>query len=306
MNQYKTLFEQQSYQDALDYYQATLAHFDLPVWDYVILTASNEAQAEGYKAQISYRQQKGQLPSATHFAVIPDLNGQRIGSGGATLSAIRYVHQHAGTFASKRILCIHSGGDSKRVPQYSACGKLFSPVPRQLPDGRRSTLFDEFMIGMSTVVSRISEGMLVCSGDVLLLFNALQIDFYGAGAAALSIKEKVETGKNHGVYLRDASGNVGRFLHKQTIETLTQAGAVDNRGNVDIDTGAVILRSDVLTDLYKLINTDEAYRRFVNERARLSFYADFLYPLASESNRIKEKLNGLSPVQYRIQNGFAA
>ncbi|HJA35705.1 MAG TPA: IS3 family transposase, partial [Firmicutes bacterium] len=23
-------------------------------------------------------------------------------------------------------------------------------------------------------------------------------------------------------------------------------------------------------------------------------------------NRIKEKLNGLSPVQYRIQNGFAA
>ena len=192
------------------------------------------------------------------------------------------------------------------MPQYSACGKLFSPVPRQLPDGRRSTLFDEFMIGMSTVVSRISEGMLVCSGDVLLLFNALQIDFYGAGAAALSIKEKVETGKNHGVYLRDASGNVGRFLHKQTIETLTQAGAVDNRSNVDIDTGAVILRSDVLTDLYKLINTDEAYRRFVNERARLSFYADFLYPLASESNRIKEKLNGLSPVQYRIQNGFAA
>lgn len=110
MNQYKTLFEQQSYQDALDYYQATLAHFDLPVWDYVILTASNEAQAEGYEAQISYRQQKGQLPSATHLAVIPDLNGQRIGSGGATLSAIRYVHQHAGTFASKRILCIHSGG----------------------------------------------------------------------------------------------------------------------------------------------------------------------------------------------------
>lgn len=283
MNQYKTLFEQQSYQDALDYYLSALTHPDLPVWDYVILTASNEAQTEGYKAQISYRQQKGQLPSATHFAVIPDLNGQRIGSGGATLSAIRYVHQHAGTFSSKRILCIHSGGDSKRVPQYSACGKLFSPVPRQLPDGRRSTLFDEFMIGMSTVANRISEGMLVCSGDVLLLFNALQIDFYGAGAAALSIKEKVETGKNHGVYLRDASGNVGRFLHKQTIETLTQAGAVDNRGNVDIDTGAVVLRSDVLTDLYKLINTDEAYRRFVNERARLSFYADFLYPLASES-----------------------
>lgn len=283
MSQYKTLFEQQSYHDTLEFYLSTLTRPNLPVWDYVILTASNAAQAEGYEEQMRHRQQQGQLPSGTHFAVIPDLNGQRIGSGGATLTAIRYVHQHAGTFEGKRILCIHSGGDSKRVPQYSACGKLFSPVPRLLPDGRRSTLFDEFMIGMSTVATRISEGMLVCSGDVLLLFNALQIDFYGAGAAALSIKENVETGKDHGVFLGDEKGNVGRFLHKQTVETLANFGAVDNRGNVDIDTGAVILRSDVLSDLYSLIDTEETYRKFVNERARLSFYADFLYPLASES-----------------------
>lgn len=74
---------------------------------------------------------------------------------------------------------IHSGGDSKRVPQYSACGKLFSPVPRVLPNGKRSTLFDEFMISMSGVAARMNAGMLVCSGDVLLLFNPLQIDFYG-------------------------------------------------------------------------------------------------------------------------------
>lgn len=72
---------------------------------------------------------------------------------------------------------IHSGGDSKRVPQYSACGKIFSPVPRELPDGRTSTLFDEFMISMAGVAGRLKEGMLVLSGDVLLLFNPLQIDF---------------------------------------------------------------------------------------------------------------------------------
>ena len=105
-------------------------------------------------------------------------------------------------FDGKRILVIHSGGDSKRVPQYSACGKLFSPVPRILPNGRRSTLFDEFMIAMCGVAARMNAGMLVCSGDVLLLFNPLQIDFYGKGAAALSIKEPAEIGKNHGVYRR--------------------------------------------------------------------------------------------------------
>ena len=283
MNKYTTLFEQQSYRDALDYYLGTLENTKLPVWDYVILTASNNAQAKAYEMQIAYRLKNGLLPDRTHYAVIPDLNGQRIGSGGATLSCLKYVAEQNGGFSDRKILVIHSGGDSKRVPQYSACGKLFSPVPRLLPDRRRSTLFDEFMIGMSTVASRISEGMLVCSGDVLLLFNALQIDFYGTGAAALSIKEDAETGKNHGVFLSDTKGNVGSFLHKQSIETLQTLGAVDHRGNVNIDTGAVILRSDVLVDLYKLIDTEEKYHAFVNEKSRLSFYADFLYPLASNS-----------------------
>lgn len=283
MKKYTTLFEQQSYQDALDYYLETLSNEKMSVWDYVILTASNAAQAKAYEVQIEHRLRNKQIPSETHYAAIPDLNGQRVGSGGATLSCVKYVAEREGDFSDKKILVIHSGGDSKRVPQYSACGKLFSPVPRLLPDGRRSTLFDEFMIGMSTVASRISEGMLVCSGDVLLLFNALQIDFYGAGAAALSIKESVETGKNHGVFLSDGKGNVGSFLHKQTVETLNALGAVDSRGNVNIDTGAVILRSDLLADLYKLIDTEEKYHAFVNDRARISFYADFLYPLSSGS-----------------------
>lgn len=144
--------------------------------------------------------------------MLPDPDGKRVGSGGATLNVLRYIREHAAgkqspaavlhsavqgdgaaesrqlasaqpgeaachAFDGKRILVIHSGGDSKRVPQYSACGKLFSPVPRILPNGRRSTLFDEFMIDMCGVAARMNAGMLVCSGDVLLLFNPLQIDF---------------------------------------------------------------------------------------------------------------------------------
>ena len=116
---------------------------------------------------------------------------------------------------------------SKRVPTYSALGKLFSPVPHKLPDGRSSTLFDEFLIVMSSVPGRIREGMLLLSGDVLLLFNPLQIDFSGRGAAAISFKENVETGKNHGVFLNGENNTVRKFLHKQTVETLTQAGAVN-------------------------------------------------------------------------------
>ena len=186
---YKNLFLRQSYLDSYTEYEHSLCQEDYPCWHYILLTASNESQAEAYRQQLAYRQRAGRLPSATHFAVLADPDGKRVGSGGATLQALRYIRQRETSFDGLRILVIHSGGDSKRVPQYSACGKLFSPVPRMLPDGRRSSLFDEFLIGMSGVPARLGAGgMLTLSGDVLLLFNPLQLDFYGTGAAALSIK----------------------------------------------------------------------------------------------------------------------
>ena len=247
-----SLYLSQSYKDAWDDYERSLSA-SIPVWDYVILTASNEHQASSFRLQIEAR--KAFLPKTTTFAVIPDEGGVRVGSGGATLSVLKYLAEQGG-WSGKRILVIHSGGDSKRVPQYSALGKLFSPVPHVLPDGRSSTLFDEFLIAMSAVPGRIREGMLLLSGDVLLLFNPLLIDYSGSGAAVISFKESVNTGKNHGVYLRGEDGNVRSFLHKQDVATLQAIGAVNASGDVDIDTGAIIVGTDVLSSLFSLISTD--------------------------------------------------
>ncbi len=285
----KNLFLRQSCLDSWTDYENSLRKPSFIKWDYLILTASNEEQARTYREQIDYRLKNGLLPASTHYAVLPDPDGKRVGSGGATFNVLKFVAAQEGDrpnpFAGRRILVIHSGGDSKRVPQYSACGKLFSPVPRELPNGFASTLFDEFVIGMSGVPSRIPEGMLVLSGDVLLLFNPLQIDFHYRGAAAISMKEQVETGKDHGVFLNDGTDYVGQFLHKQSEQRLRELGAVNAQGNVDLDTGAVIMDSTLLQALFGLISTDgktdpAKFARFVNEEARISFYGDFLYPLA--------------------------
>ena len=276
-----SLFLSQSYQDCWDDYSRSIKSTSFPGWDYIILTASNERQAEGFREQLEER--KGFLPVHTKFAVIPDRDGKRIGSGGATLSVLKYIYEQEKTFSGLRILVIHSGGDSKRVPQYSSLGKLFSPVPHQLPNGRNATLFDEFLISMSSVPARIREGMVILSGDVLLLFNPLQIDYNGRDAAAISFKEDVETGKNHGVFLGNTNGNVRSFLHKQSVQKLKEVGAVNESNCVDIDTGAVIFSNRILEALYSLVSTEEDYDRYVNETVRLSLYGDFLYPLAEES-----------------------
>ena len=292
MNKYrrlKNLFLRQSYLDAWEDYQRSILKKSFPKWDYIVLTASNEEQGKAFQKQIEYRSEKGVLPDATKFLVIPDPDGKRIGSGGATLHVLRTLSEREGflgDFHGKRILVIHSGGDSKRVPQYSVCGKLFSPVPRELPDGRGSTLFDEFLIGMSGVPSRFKEGMLVLS--VLLLFNPLQIDAQFSGAAAISMKSPAEIGKDHGVFLNDGTDHVKKFLHKQPLDTLLNLGAVNDQGNVDLDTGAVLCDANLVSALFSLISdhgevNEKKYQMFVNEQSRISFYGDFLYPLASDS-----------------------
>ncbi len=282
---FKSLYLSQSYQDAWSDYQRSLHRDSFPVWDHVILTASNEHQAHSFELQIESR--RAFLPAHTQFTVVPDEGGVRVGSGGATLAVLKWLEAHGG-WRGKRVLVIHSGGDSKRVPQYSALGKLFSPVPHELPDGRSSTLFDEFLIAMSAVPGRIREGMLLLSGDVLLLFNPLLIDWSGSGAAVISFKEDVETGKDHGVYLKGNDGNVKAFLHKQSVETLRSVGAVNDMDCVDIDTGAILFGVDVLDSLFSLISTDgvfdkEKYLEKVNDNVRLSLYGDFQYPLATDS-----------------------
>lgn len=293
MKNISSLFLSQAYRDCWDDYNRSLKLKKFPRWDYVILTASNEQQAEGFRKQLEER--KIFLPKHTKFVAIPDRDGQRVGSGGATLEVLKYLRSQEESFEKLRVLVIHSGGDSKRVPQYSALGKLFSPVPHKLPNGRNSTLFDEFMICMSSVPSRIREGMVLLSGDVLLLFNPLQIDYNNVGAAAISFKEHVETGKNHGVYLNGENGNVKCCLQKKSVEVLRSVGAVNDSNCVDIDTGALIFSTEMMESLYSLIAAPEDYDRHVNARTRLSLYADFLYPLAEDSTLedfYKEKPEG--------------
>lgn len=299
----KKSFLQQSYEDNWELYQETLDHKSAtPPWDIFIITASSEEQAAAYRLQIEQRQKQGVLPSETRFMVIPDPEGKRIGSGGATLNALLRAAEEINTdsensFSNQRVIIIHSGGDSKRIPQYSAFGKLFSKVPRELPDGRYSTLFDEFVIALSGLPSRMKEGVMIVSGDVLLLFNHNQIDLGRQGVVGISIKTPAETGSRHGVYLSDDDNRVKRFLHKMPEEVLKEKGAINQQGMVDIDTGLVWLDAEIASKLFNLISDNgliskdnkDKYNKYINEKVRLNFYGDFLIPFTADA-RLEEYL----------------
>ena len=289
----KSLLLQQQYLDSWEEFKLAKESKNYPTWDYIVITASNDFQSKGYLQQIDSR--KEFLPSRSKFLVVPDEKGQRVGSGGATLTVLQRIYEIEKKFNQLRILVIHSGGDSKRTPQYSALGKLFSPVPRVLPDGRSSTLFDEIIIAMSGVAPRIKEGMLLLSGDALLLFNPLKINFALNEAGCITFKEKAEVGQRHGVFVSGDSGFVKKCLQKKSVDILKKEGAIDENGYVDIDTGAIIFSSPILESLYNLIDDKEKYLNVVNSKVRLSLYIDFMYPLGEDSTLedfLKEKPEG--------------
>ena len=276
----KALLLQQQYLDTWNDFKLSKESKIYPAWDYIIITASNNFQAKGYDQQI--QQRIDFLPKRTKFLTITDEKNERIGSGGATLAALKKIIELEKDFKGLRILLIHSGGDSTRTPQYSALGKLFSPIPRVLPDGRSSTLFDEIIISMSSVASRVKEGMVILSGNVLLLFNPLKIDF-SSNIACITFKEKPENAHSHGIILEGKNDYVKKCLQKNNKQILTEIGALDENGFVNINTGILLLSYKFMKALYSLIDSEEKYFKMVNSKVRLNLYVDFLYPLTEES-----------------------
>lgn len=293
MNIAEMPFLRQSYHDAICDYENSVKDAKSAKWDWIVLSASNSVQAEYFNTQIDRRRREMSLPGGTKFAVVPDMEGKRIGSGGATLNIIKRIKENGNVdFTKLKILVLHSGGDSKRIPQYSVCGKLFAPIPRRLPTGKVSTIFDELLVAFSPIPSRIRSGMLTMSGDTVMLFNPVQIDTQFCDAAGLSIKTSITVGKEHGVFVAGNDGIMTDFLHKVSEERLRKDGAVDAYDKVNVDTGCIWFGGEVVNSLWELISRDnmldeELFHQFVNDKVRLSFYADFVSPMAK--NMTEEK-----------------
>ncbi|MEI6149936.1 MAG: L-fucokinase [bacterium] len=224
-------------------------------WDYLIVTASNETQGNAYESQLARLRRTPLLNAFRRVMVVTDLEGRRIGSGGSTLLCLmRVLDQELSALSLDsraegaidqvlrrlRIMIIHAGGDSRRLPAYSPCGKIFIPVPGREDSGTASTLFERILPTFRALPpGRPGTGqVLVTSGDVLLHFDSSQVRLDLPGLVALGAADTPEHAAKHGVFVAH-DHTVLRYLQKPRLDEQHAAGAVSPHGHSILDIGVM-------------------------------------------------------------------
>jgi len=293
-------------------------------WDVVVLTAANEKQAAGYRRELALRHRAvgptgAFFPEIQQSIVIPDPPGRRAGSGGATfavLKALATEHGFGNDVDKLRVLLIHSGGASQRLPAYSPLGKIFAPLPLLRPDGQIATLFDHLYITLAGLPERLGPGMLVVAGDVFLMLDHRHVQPPPNGVTALSMRVDADLGRGHGVFVTDSAGSIQRTLQKVSIEEMQKEGACDAHGRVLIDTGLLFFDPASVSKLTEMsgvpVRSKRASARVgkgIHERHKdlIDLYEDMTAALAGASKKSdytspmrRELFAALHPIDFRV------
>ncbi|XP_042320256.1 fucose-1-phosphate guanylyltransferase, partial [Sceloporus undulatus] len=212
-------------------------------WDTIVITAVDKKQEIAYQQQLSAKLKRKELPLGVDYHVFVDPPGPKIGNGGSTLHVLQCLEEHYGDkWDSLTVLLIHSGGYSQRLPNASALGKIFTALPFGDPVYQmldlKLAMYIDFPIHMSP-------GVLITCADDIELYNIEATEFIRfdrPGFTALAHPSTLTIGMSHGVFVLEPPLQVTekrdleyrfchRFLHKPSIESMYQLGAVYKRHN---------------------------------------------------------------------------
>lgn len=221
--------------------------------------------------------------SGRELFIHADPAGLKLGSGGGTVNVLHAAWRAAQTKASleawletlPKKLILHSGGESRRLPAYASVGKAFMPLPA-IGD-RNTRCFDQILADRQlpgytqTLIEAGSKAVaMVCSGDVWLDFNPLDLPVVQADIAGIGMRVAPEVAQHFGVYFvrkdLDARPNQERpiafFLQKpKPSEIYRHLGRYD----FFVDTGMWLLSAAAAAFLFRRCGWDARKQRFANK-----------------------------------------
>lgn len=260
---------------------------------HLIVTAPNEKIAKVYEQMVDDLKAtscKAYLRNTLVYCVADPI-GVRVGSGGGTLNALDHVDKIIGRnkLVTDKIVIIHSGGDSRRAPLQSVCGKAWASINTA---GQVSSPMALLVHELSLFCSNLPTGgaVVIASSDVLLdiASNSAEVVFPSDAISVVGVKEIPEVAKNHGVLVSThdggESGIAQHYLQKPSIKTMREMGAVRD-SLVYIDTGVVVATGRAFTALVALLDNPATAccttRVIMNSShmhaLRIELYSDMLF-----------------------------
>ncbi|MED6264249.1 hypothetical protein CHARACLAT_012861 [Characodon lateralis] len=266
-------------------------------WDVVAVTAVDGSQRDSYERQIREKIERKELPLGAQYKVFSDPPGCKIGNGGSTLYALQQLNDIYGKALSNlRILLIHAGGFSQRLPSASALGKILMPLPLGDP------IYQMLELKLAMYVdfpSQMKPGLMVTCADDIELYSIPEeerVSFDKPGFTALAHPSPLSMGTTHGVFVLDLherssfpemeSASCLSFLHKPSIDKMRDSGAVCRKQ------GGLFSMSDsefVYTDstYYMDFDTAKSLLNLLNElgplNCEIDAYGDFLQALGPKA-----------------------
>jgi len=238
------------------------------MWDYLVVTASHSSQAEAYEHQLDLRRKLGLISGVRDILVIPDPAGRRVGSGGSTLHCLLSIlnEEQARTgnkynsekewemvFKDLRVIIIHAGGDSRRLPPYGPCGKIFIPLPGETDRALGLTILDRLLPVYLALPPTPGKGQVVITtGDVLLDFDPSSLTFTHSGITGVGCFADSQISQNHGVFSSNSDGSVRRFFQKPSLHQLQTEGVINRHGQAILDIGIMNLDEGASVSLLSL------------------------------------------------------
>lgn len=271
-------------------------------WDVVVITTADEDQKIIFDAELQDKLKRNELPLNLPIHIISDPPGPKLGNGGSTLTAIDFLQdKYAASLFQKRVLLLHAGGQSKRMPSASILGKIFSVIPLGNP------LFQmlDFKLAMYwPFIPRMPPGIFVACSDDFLVYNLgddeLQWKFEENGFTALAHPSSVTIGTQHGVYVLSDPDSVDtskhimnhpcvQVLQKPSETQIYKTGAV-LEGHLKFPEGISIKGNPVYTDSSFFFGMDVAkmFINFYKENSpitcEIDAYGDFLQALGPKAS----------------------
>ncbi|XP_017573276.2 fucose-1-phosphate guanylyltransferase [Pygocentrus nattereri] len=253
-------------------------------WDLVVITAVDEDQRSAYEVQIREKCDRKELPIGISYHVFADPPGYKIGNGGSTLHSLQLLSDEYGEKLSRfRIILIHAGGFSQRLPNSSALGKIFTALPFGEP------LYQMLELKLAMYVdfpSHMKPGVLVtCADDIELYSASDRIVFDKPGFTALAHPSPLSIGTTHGVFVLEPAEDSHiqdveyrtcfQFLHKPSIERMRKSGVVCKKAGEEF----VYTDSTYYVDYGSALTLLSLFRDIRPLRCEIDAYGDFLQGL---------------------------